>query len=169
MKHTTFIAAILGAAVTVTGTTVLAERAGAGEHMRPSFSDMDTNADGQISLEEITARGEARFAKIDTDGDGMFSEAEAVAAATERAKERHARMVERMDADKDGKLALDEMKPKGDRGARMFERADADNSGGISEEEFAAVTKKMDQHMRKGHKDGHKNWRGKMGDKPVKD
>ena len=144
MKHTTFIAAVIGAAVSITGTTVLAERAGADHHMRPSFSDLDANADGQITMEEMQARGEARMAKIDTDSDGFFSEDEAVAAATARAKERHARMVERMDADKDGKLSLDEMKPK----------------GGISEAEFTEMTKKMEQHMRKGH--------GPKGEKPAK-
>lgn len=163
MKYTQFIAAIIGAAVTITGTTVLAERAGAGDHMRPGFSDMDANADGQITPEEIAARGEARLAKVDTDGDGFLSEAEMVAAATERASQRHARMVERMDANADGKLSLDEMKPKRDRGARMFERADTDNSGGISEEEFAEATKKMERHMRKGHGRDH------AGDAPAAD
>lgn len=167
MKHTTFIAAIIGAAVTVTGTTVLAERAGSGEHMRPSFSELDANADGQITMEEMQARGDARLAKIDTDGDGFVSEAEAVEAARARAKDRHARMVERLDADKDGKLSLQELKPKGDRGARMFERADADKSGGISQEEFAAATAKMEKHMRKRHGENHKH--GQMGDKPAND
>ncbi len=167
MKYTTFIAAIVGAAVTVTGTMVLAQHAGAGGHMRPSFSDMDANADGQITLEEIPARGEARMAELDTDSDGFLSEAEMVAAATERAKQRHARMVERMDADEDGKLSLDEMKPKRDRGAMMFERADADKSGGISEAEFAAVTEKMEQRMGKGH--GQKAGHGHVGGKPETD
>lgn len=160
MKHTTFIAAVIGAAVSITGTTVLAERAGADDHKRPSFSDLDANADGQITMEEMQARGAARLAKVDTDGDGFLSEDEAVAAATARAKDRHARMVERLDADKDGKLSLTEMQPKGDRAAKMFERADADKSGGISEAEFTEMTKKMEQHMRKGH--------GPKGDKPAK-
>lgn len=171
MKHTTFIAAIIGAAVSITGTTVLAERAGADDHKRPSFSDLDANADGQITLEEMQARGAARMAEIDTDSDGFFSEDEAVAAATARAKERHARMVERLDADKDGKLSLEEMKPKGDRGAKMFERADADKSGGISEAEFTEMTKKMEQRKGHGSKGGHahKDGQGRKGDKPAND
>lgn len=41
------------------------------------FDRMDANGDGQIGLEEFTARSRARFEAMDTDGDGAVSAEEA--------------------------------------------------------------------------------------------
>ena len=74
------------------------------------FDQIDTNRDGQVSFEELRAfhaahRGDhakAMLKKIDTDGDGKISKAEALAAAAAR--------FDRADTNKDGFLTLEEMK-----------------------------------------------------------
>ena len=119
-----------------------------------SFEELDTNNDGQISLEEMQARGAARFAEADANNDGSLSVDEMVANAKEgkedRAKRRAERMIDRFDENDNGALELSELPRRG--GERMFERVDADNSGGISKEEFEAAKEK-----RGGRKGGKKN------------
>ncbi len=61
--------------------------------------------------------------------------------------DRGARMMERMDADKDGKLSMEEMAARHDP-ARMLKRLDKDGNGSLSAEEFAQA-----RAGRKGH--GH--------------
>ncbi len=150
MKYQGFIAAVLSAAVAVTATHALADRNG-GRHQMPTFQELDTDGNGEITQEEMAARGAARFAANDTDGDGFLTQEEIEAAAMSRAADRAARMIERMDANNDGKLALDELKSRTD-GDRMFDRVDADDSGSISEEEFAKMQDRMKQ--RHGKKSG---------------
>ena len=78
--------------------------------MEARFSQMDADADGQVTAAEITAHVAARFAAADANNDGALS-AEELAQQAE------------------GKRAK--------RAAKRFERMDADNSGGLSMEEFA--------------------------------
>lgn len=74
------------------------------------FDEIDANRDGQVSFEELRAfhaahRGEHRKAamkRMDTDGDGKLSRAEALAAAAAR--------FDAADANKDGFLTPEEMK-----------------------------------------------------------
>lgn len=96
----------------------------------------------------------ARFEGADTDGDGLLSRDEITARMTERATARIATRVERMiahhDSDGDGMLSAEEL--KAGQGGRMFDRLDADGDGTISREEFA----KMRQMMQGGkHGKGH--------------
>jgi Ca2+-binding EF-hand superfamily protein len=112
-----------------------------------------------VTLSEMQAQGAARFARADTDGDGFLSLAELEAAGQERASDRAAKMLSRMDANDDGKLSIDEMKHPRRDPARFFERMDADSSGGISEAEFQEARAKMQErrggkgHGGKGHGD----------------
>lgn len=103
----------------------------------------------------MQALGEARFTRTDADGDGFLTAAELEAAGSEKAQKRSARMIERLDVDKDGKLSLDEMKNPRRDPARLFERLDTDKSGGISEAEFQEA---------KAHRK-----KGRHGDKPKHD
>lgn len=119
-----------------------------GGHMK--FEQLDADKDGQVTEAEMQAHGAARFASVDTDGDGFLTTAEIEASGKARAAKRAARMLEHLDADKDGKLSVEEMGKR--RGAGdMFAKFDADNSGGLSKEEFDTAHKEMRKHGG-GHK-----------------
>ncbi|WP_299724641.1 EF-hand domain-containing protein [uncultured Tateyamaria sp.] len=149
MKRTTFITVIAAAAV---GLTTLSAMAREG---RPDFATLDADGNGEVTLSELQAQGAARFAAADTDGDGFLTQGELEAAARDRAADRATRMLERMDANEDGKLSADEIKHPRRDPARMFERLDADNSGGISEEEFQEARARF--HERRGGKKNSDN------------
>ena len=122
------------------------------------FEQIDANGDGKITPEEMSTAGNARFAAGDTDGDGLMSQEEMVAAMIEHAKirgsERVARMFERRDANGDGFLSMDEMRPSEDRHARMFDRLDADGDGAISKDEVAGMKdKRMKRRKHWGQND----------------
>ena len=146
MKKTILSAGII--AVALTGFAGVAYAKKGGHKDRPSFEELDTNADGKITLEEMQARGAARFAETDTNGDGLLS-AEEMLAAHDNAKERRVnRMIEMRDANGDGQLSMEEMRPKEakeggkSRGGRMFERFDTDNDGAVTKAEFDAAVAK---------------------------
>jgi len=149
MKRTTFITVIAAAAIGVTTLSAMARERG------PDFATLDADGNGEVSLSEMQARGDARFEAADTDGDGFLTASELEAADQQRAGDRAARMMERLDADDDGKLARDEMKGPRRDPARMFDRLDADSSGGISAEEFEEARAKM-QERRGGKRHGNK-------------
>ncbi|MGH1354402.1 MAG: EF-hand domain-containing protein [Thalassovita sp.] len=140
-----------------------------------NFEEVDANSDGKITQDEISAHFKARFDQADTDGDGALSADEMTARAKAENEERMAkrtdRMIERRDANDDGKLSFDEMQPK--KQGKMFDRLDADNDGAISTEEFAKLQERMDKRghgegkmMRQGHGDGDGCGKGKGG-KPM--
>jgi hypothetical protein len=111
-----------------------------------SFDEMDTDGDGKITAEEMQAHANLRFDTADTNGDGFVDAAELqahmLAQATARMQDRSARMIERLDTDKDGKLSPEEMRsgPRGgDRFERMLKRLDTDGDGAISREEMEAA------------------------------
>ena len=127
-----------------------------GMQMRHSFEELDTDGDGKITPEEMTGHMQARFEGADSDGDGALSRDELVARMMERRAERMGRyadhMIERHDANADGKLSMDEM--RADRQGRMFKRVDADGDGAISAEEFAKMREMRGRHhgMKQGGK-----------------
>jgi Ca2+-binding EF-hand superfamily protein len=158
MKKTILSAGIIAVALggMIAGTAALAKQHGGME--RPSFEQLDTNADGQITQEEMQARGEARFAMADTDSDGKLSAEEMMASRAKAGEDCVKRMIEKRDTDGDGFLSLEEMRPNGDKQkkgkGRGFERMDADKDGAISKEEFDTAMAK------------HGKRKGKRGDKP---
>jgi len=106
-----------------------AEAQNAAPHLAINFDAIDANRDGKLSAQEIrsfgrsraatrmagrsvarapgvaTARTDAVFFAADADGDGQLSRAEA-----ELALPRVASKFERMDADRDGRLSIDEFR-----------------------------------------------------------
>ena len=150
----TTAAIALGLVVTAgLSSTASADRGDRGE--RPSFTELDTDGNGELTLAELQAHGAARFAETDTNGDGFLSAEELVAAAEGRSEARITRFVDRMiehrDANDDGLLSAEEMAPKGDRAERMLKHVDADENGTISEEEFASL-KKHGRHGPRHHR-----------------
>jgi Ca2+-binding EF-hand superfamily protein len=125
-----------------------------GMQMQHSFEELDTDGDGKITPEEMAGHMQARFEGADSDGDGALSRDELIARMMERRAERMGRyadhMIERHDADADGKLSVDEM--RGNHQGKMLERLDTDGDGSVSEDEFAAMQERR----------GDKNMRGRM-------
>ncbi len=139
MRHKVFIALIVGASVSLAAGVAMAK-----DHRAQgaAFETLDADGDGRITRAEAEAMAAGRMAAADTDGDGALSLAEIEAHGAARAKERAARMMERLDADKDGRLTAEEMRA-GKRAGRMFDRADADGDGVITKAEFDEAREKM--------------------------
>ncbi|WP_072506281.1 EF-hand domain-containing protein [Phaeobacter porticola] len=154
MKHSKFIAIVVavGSLIGATGAVAKPGYGGKGGHgPRMSFEEIDTNGDGQITKAEMEGLREARFTAADANGDGQLTLAEMEAAAQTRARTRAAAMLERMDADNDGTLSLEEL-PKPRRMGKMFDRVDANDDGAISKEEFETARMKHRGRHGTGHK-----------------
>jgi Ca2+-binding EF-hand superfamily protein len=117
MKRTVLLgAALLGAgaaiAVTTAGMAAAQDRRG-GMGMDMMFERLDTDGDGRITRAEAAAARAARIAALDSDGDGIVTRDEAVAfaraEASDRAGRRAAAMFDRADADGDGRLTAAEL------------------------------------------------------------
>ena len=124
------------------------------------FSDVDKNGDGKISQAEMEAHAKVRFDAADTDGNGKLSAAEMTVAAEKMRQERRvrkmAKMIERMDADKDGELSFEEMPGQKTRADRMFMRLDKDGDGAISQEEMEAARKNSGERRGEGRHGKHR-------------
>lgn len=116
----------------------------------PSFSDLDADGDGQLTMEEMNNMRQNRFQAADANSDGILTREELTAHAQGKVEEHVARMLERKDADGDGALSLEEMQSgRHAHGQRLFERADANSDGAISEEEFEeAMMRFKERHGR---------------------
>ncbi len=125
---------------------------GPGRHI--SFDNVDTNKDGKLTQAEMEAHMEARFNETDADNNGLVSPEELSARMAEkqskRIDKRVRHMMDRKDANEDGQLSKEEMKPR--FMAKMLKRADTDGDGALSKAEFEAVKAK---HAKR-HKDKHK-------------
>ena len=113
-------------------------RAG-GPYMLPGagkmFDRADTDKNGTLSETEVLASAEKIFARRDTNKDGALDTADARPGKGHHGKggeQRAARMMDRLDTDKDGKLSQDEMLA---RAARTFERLDTDKNGEVTKAE----------------------------------
>ena len=118
------------------------------------FDEVDANKDGLLTEAEMQAFRAARFAAADTDGNGSLSVEELsvmqMQQMQDRAAQRSAKLLKRLDANGDGQLSAEEMakmersgKGKSGKGKAMFERADADGDGMISKAEAEAAAQDM--------------------------
>ena len=105
------------------------------------FDQIDANADGFVTQDEMTAHHATKFTEKDTDNDGGLSKDEMRATMMERMEKRLDRMFEKKDKDNDGKITQSEMSHKG---GRIFGKIDTDGDGKISKDE----AKKMRKHRK---------------------
>ncbi len=126
-------------------------RGGHGDHEK-MLAELDTNADGAISKEEISAHKAKHFAEMDTNKDGFVGEDEMIAAHEQKQAERKrkgaGKMVGRLDTDGDGKISAAEFSAHEMPG---FDKIDTNKDGSLSAEERAAA------------KAAHEGKRGKRG------
>ncbi|MDA7426383.1 EF-hand domain-containing protein [Thalassococcus lentus] len=136
------------------------ERGGERGQMRGAamFEAMDTNGDGKLTQAEIDAYKAKRFSEADADGDGFLSPEEMAAQGEKKNDERRAkratRMIERLDANEDGKLSAEELDARGP--GNLIEKADKDGDGAVTLEELREA--RMDMRDKRG-----KGWK-KRGD-----
>lgn len=154
MNRALILSGVVVVALGATSLAVYAKGMGPRGPMPMEFSELDLNGDGQITRDEMQARGEQRFKDADTNGDGFLSmdemKAQMIKEMEARADKYGARMMERKDANGDGQLSLEEMRPTEKRQDKMFSRFDSDGDGVISEAEFNAAKEKMAEHRGKG-------------------
>ncbi len=138
------------------------------------FAAMDADKDGNITKAEAEAFQAAQIAAMDANKDGQISADELTAFHLAKmkenmdahAKEKAAKMIERLDTDKDGAVSIAELsaRPGADK---MFDRIDGNSDGVISTEELAAAQNFMEKsgEGRRGgdHKGGHGGFWGMFG------
>lgn len=164
LRSTISALALAAVATAALSTAALADRGMNGEGkggpmqiLMEKFDEIDADKDGKVTQAELEAHRAARFTAADTNGDGALDAAEldafVLAEMQARAADRSARMLERMDANADGKLGADEL-PGGQGDGRGFAMVDADGDGAITKVEAEAAMTKMAEH-RGGHGKGH--------------
>lgn len=141
MKKYHFTALILGSSLAMASSAFAGPDCGKadgrmGGHARGErFSQMDTNKDNELSLAELTASRETWFARVDTNKDGLATQAELARSFTAAKQERMAKMFERQDVNKDGRITRDE----GRMPSAWFERADTNDDGSLTSAELTAA------------------------------
>ena len=129
--------------VALGGSAILAQAGPQGGHNRPSFTELDSNGDGVITLEEVQNQGKAKFAAADSNGDGQLDVAELTAAAAQERAGRIERLIAHKDSNGDGTLSFEEMGARDGGGTRLFAHVDTDGNGEITQAEWDAAIANM--------------------------
>lgn len=151
MRRTFALAVSAGLGLTALAGAALAER-GPG-----LFDRADANGDGFVSKEEFAAGRDTMFTKLDANGDSTIDQAEIDKAreawhqrVNKPAKsegdtqadaqgKKHRGFMQRLDADSDGRIAVEEFAAAGDR---MFASLDDNGDGKIAKDELPRRHKK---------------------------
>lgn len=159
--HTKIVLGALVAAMAI-GTTAVAVQAGSRGHHGKSFDRAehlferyDTNQDGKITKDEITAARKASITKYDTDKNGQLSLDEFQGLFNEIMRHRMVRMFQKLDRDGDAKVSEAEIARRVDR---MMAHLDRNDDGEIERSEL--------KRKHKGHdRDHDRDERGHHGER----
>lgn len=142
----------LAAALCVLGAALTPSIAQAGAYGAGYFEGADANKDGALTKEEMAASRMQRLGAADADKDGFVSAAELTehhAAKMRARQEEHFKHFSgKFDANKDGKVALDEVKAYD---PPFFAKADANSDGKLSADEMKAARGKHHDGMHDGN------------------
>lgn len=129
MRRVPILIAALLAGAALTGSASARERLDPMEMLEKS----DANRDGAISRAEFIDARRARFAKMDRNHDGYFSDDDLPRMVRKRAGEKVDRVVQALDSNRDGRLSRVEFV---DGPTRLFDLGDADRNGLIDRYEL---------------------------------
>jgi Ca2+-binding EF-hand superfamily protein len=94
---------------------------------------------GERSLEDVTAKSAAEFAKIDANADGALDADELKKQASERIEFTKKRKLHTTDANNDGRLTEDEFTA---RSVKRFAELDLNSDGRLAEDDFGSTSSK---------------------------
>ncbi|MCI2393049.1 EF-hand domain-containing protein [Aliiroseovarius sediminis] len=157
-KTATAIALALGAALTFGATSAVAfggkdargmQGMGRG-FMQMEFTDLDIDANGQITAEDLKAHAEARFSAADTDGDGELSIEEMQAQRAAKMAERQAKAGNQGKGQRQTQSQGKEKGPMAEKRMRwmmenMIAKRDSNGNGTLSLDEVAPDQARMDR------------------------
>jgi Ca2+-binding EF-hand superfamily protein len=129
MRRAPILIAALLAGAALTGSASAREQLDPMEMLEKS----DANRDGAISRAEFVDARRARFAKMDRNRDGYFSDDDLPRMVRKRAGEKVDRVVQALDSNRDGRLSRLEFV---DGPTRLFDLGDADRNGLIDRYEM---------------------------------
>ncbi len=112
------------------------------------FAEFDTNKDGTITRDEVTATQAAALQKHDANSDGTLSLEEFTAYFTEKAKFAIVRGFQFVDKDGDARLTKEELTALP---VMVFERVDRDNDGRIVKADVRKMRGKRHERGRRHH------------------
>ena len=105
---------------------------GHGMPMLRMLQGAGANKDGVITLDEVLASAEKRFARLDRNKDGVIDKADFDALRKDMVDYRVKRFIHSYGADKDGRVSREQFMAKA---AERFARMDLNNDGTISRDE----------------------------------
>ncbi len=148
------IGAVIVSIVVVCGMAAPAPAGGGVEgKVNRIFQKLDVNRDDCLSPDEVQGHWmEKKFGRADADGNGAITRQELLEFKSgwhhKKAQIKSARIIEKLDADRDGRVSREEA--GGHWMAHKFERVDVDSDGFLTYEEILAF--KSGHKHRKGNK-----------------
>ena len=142
---------------------------GGSEEMMNRLMAMDANKNGKLEKDEVPERMQSMFSRADKNEDGAIDKEEMTAMVRERAggqgggfgggqggfggREFLTQMIERADADKDGKLSGDEIPPFM---RERLEQTDTNKDGALDKAELEAAAARMAEGRGQGRGRGQR-------------